>query len=286
MRKVDIKSILDNLENIDSSKFEYLNNTTKSKLICKYHGDFYRNIKQIRNGILCPKCNTKITSTEHFINKSKIIHNKLYNYKNTKYINSRTKLEIECHIHGNFKLFPVQHLRGQGCQLCKQEEFKNEFIEKAKKIHNYNYSKVIYKNNKQNVEVVCQNHGSFWVRPDNHINLLNGCPKCSLSNGELLISNFLNENNIEYEIQKTFDDCILKNKLRFDFYLPTYNICIEYNGIQHYESIKYFGGLKTLDYNNIRDSIKENYCINNNIKLIIIKYNENIIEKLRFFINN
>lgn len=45
-------------------------------------------------------------------------------------------------------------------------------------------------------------------------------------------------NNIEYIKQKTFENCIDKRKLKFDFYLIKLNICIEFDGIQHYESIK------------------------------------------------
>lgn len=280
MRKVEYMSILSNLKNIDTSQFIYTNNTTKSKLICEYHGDFYRNIKQIRKNILCPKCINKITTTEQFINKSILIHGNKYNYKNTKYTSIRKKLKVKCNLHGEFELYPSQHVKGQGCQICKYDLLKNEFIKKAKKIHNYDYSKVVYKNNKTNIIVVCKTHGDFLVRPDNHINLLNGCPKCSISNGELIISNFLDQNGIEYQIQKKFNNCILKDKLRFDFYLPKYNICIEFNGIQHYESVDYFGGKKTLEYNIKRDIIKKEYCNSNNIQLFIIKYNENILDKL------
>lgn len=286
MNKVNYESILSNLKNIDTSQFIYINNTTKSILICKEHGEFYRNIKQMRKNILCPYCIDKITTTDQFVNKSIDIHGNKYNYENTNYINSRTKLNVNCNKHGVFSLYPSQHLRNQGCKICKLEDLKNDFIKKAKLIHNYDYSKVVYKNNKKNVVVVCQSHGNFSVRPDNHLNLLNGCPKCSLSNGELTISNFLNEKNIEFEIQKKFNGCKLKNNLRFDFYLPKYKTCIEYNGIQHYESVEYFGGIKTLEYNKKRDLIKKEYCIKNNIKLFIIKYNENTLENMTLLIEN
>jgi hypothetical protein len=71
-----------------------------------------------------------------------------------------------------------------------------------------------------------------------------------------------------------------KYKLAFDFYLPEQNICIEYNGIQHYEPIKYFGGIEEFDKRIERDKIKIEYCKKNNIRLIVIKYNEDIIKYL------
>lgn len=64
------------------------------------------------------------------------------------------------------------------------------------------------------------------------------------------------------------------------FYLPYFNTCIEYNGIQHYEPNDFFGGEESFKKQLIRDKIKKKYCENNNIKLIIIRYDENINEKL------
>jgi hypothetical protein len=83
-------------------------------------------------------------------------------------------------------------------------------------------------------------------------------------------------NNISFERQKKFDLCRYKNKLPFDFYLTELGICIEYNGIQHYEAIEHFGGENKLKQRKINDKIKKEYCVDNNIPLIIIKYNENV----------
>ena len=40
------------------------------------------------------------------------------------------------------------------------------------------------------VEVICPIHGSFYVTPNNHLKDC-GCPKCSRSSGEIIISEFL-----------------------------------------------------------------------------------------------
>ena len=66
----------------------------------------------------------------------------------------------------------------------------------------------------------------------------------------------------------------------FDFYLPELNICIEYDGLQHFKSIPYWGGDDGLLERQTRDKFKTGYCFNNNIKLIRIKYDENVIKKL------
>lgn len=93
------------------------------------------------------------------------------------------------------------------------------------------------------------------------------------SKGERKISQILEHNNLSFEREYKFDDCInplTKAILRFDFYLPNYNLCIEYDGIQHFEETSWrHEGLKDVQY---RDSIKNNYCKEHNIKLIRIPY--------------
>jgi hypothetical protein len=83
---------------------------------------------------------------------------------------------------------------------------------------------------------------------------------------------FLEENNIQYEPQKRFENCKFKKALPFDFYLPNYNLCIEYNGEQHYISVNYFGGDEALEKTKIKDNIKRNFCYDNNIGFIEINY--------------
>lgn len=102
------------------------------------------------------------------------------------------------------------------------------------------------------------------------------------SNGELIVKEILQKNNVNFIQQKQFDNCInpkTGRKLKFDFYLPNYNCCIEYDGIQHFQSVEYFGGKEGLQNNLYRDSIKNKFCRNNNIKLIRIPYTEENIEK-------
>ena len=107
-----------------------------------------------------------------------------------------------------------------------------------------------------------------------------GCPICCESNGEMEISRFLEEYNIKYTREYCFNDCKYIRSLYFDFYLLDNNICIEFDGQQHFKPMKIFGGDKAFKENNIRDEIKNKYCVNNNIKLIRIKYNENSRNKL------
>lgn len=260
----------------DYSLVEYKNNDTLLKIICPIHGIIEQySESHIRTG--CHKCfNKGKTTLEDFIKRSNIIHNNKYTYNNVIYIRAKSKVMITCPIHGDFPQKPNDHLCGCGCIKCSgRYNKKDEFIQNANKIHNnkYEYSLVEYKNNKTEVKIICKEHGIFKQRPDNHIHGY-GCPLCFESLGENKIRIFLEKNNIRFTYQKIFDDCIYRSYLPFDFYLYDYNLCIEYDGEQHYNPIKFFGGDKQLKSQQKRDNIKTKYCIENNISLIRIKYSD------------
>jgi hypothetical protein len=168
-----------------------------------------------------------------------------------------------------------------------------QFIDMAIKIHGnkYNYDKVNYNGNKNKICIICPVHGEFWQRPDSHLWQKQGCLKCSNSKGEIKISKILNKLNINFTREKTFKD--LKGAgngyLRFDFYLPDYNILIEFDGRQHFNIKyynKYYGKHEQNDYDNLKihDYIKTKYCKKNNIKLIRIPYyKSNKVEEILDF---
>ena len=158
------------------------------------------------------------------------------------------------------------------------DKFKNN----AKLIHHdkYDYSLVEYINNKTKIKIICKEHGVFEQSPSHHLNGVN-CPICNLSKGEIEIINYLKVNNTTYISQKRFKDCKYKKTLPFDFYLPNKNICIEYDGEQHYQIKEHWGGEKEFKTIQIKDNIKTKYCKDNNIKLIRISYYEiNEIQKI------
>jgi len=221
----------------------------------------------------------KVT-TSSFIKNAISVHGNRYNYSNVNYIKSSHKVIINCHIHGNFMQSPNKHLEGKGCPQCGFDSRCKlvssntiQFINKAIKKHGdkYNYSNVNYVGKEIKVEIGCAIHGMFMQTPHNHL-AGNGCPKCRNSKGEALVRLFLEKHGILYIPQKRFDDCRHILPLPFDFYLPDYNLCIEYQGIQHFKARNKFGGETELTKTQIRDSIKAKYCNDNNITLIIIPY--------------
>jgi len=160
------------------------------------------------------------------------------------------------------------------------------FIEKCKKIHRdkYDYNLVNYNRVMDHVDIICRKHGKFSQLADSHVKGM-GCPKCNTSKGEEFIMNYLNDRNIPYNYQKTFDGCVYKNKLPFDFYIPSMNLIIEYDGEQHFMVIENWGGEEEFKLRQKKDKIKTKYCKYNKIRLERIKYDEDLEERLNFIFN-
>lgn len=275
----------------------YNNTHSKIKITCPDHGDSYKMVKNLLKGHGCLKCGNISSSSKQRLSIVDLIeilnkkHEYKYDYSKFIYINNRTPGIIVCTEHGDFLQSYRTHSLGHGCPSCSGNKrlTNDEFIEKSNIIHRnrYRYSNTNYKNMHSKVNIECEKHGIFEQLPLHHIRGV-GCPKCNQSKGEFMIENFLKENGIDYIPQKKFDDCFYIGKLAFDFYLPDYKTCIEFNGIQHYYPIDIFGGDEALRINKIRDKIKSDFCLKNGLKLIIIKQDKKHInmEDVKSQINN
>jgi hypothetical protein len=126
----------------------------------------------------------KITH-QQFIEKANNIHNNKYEYPDI-YINSDTKINIVCPLHGRFMQVPYSHLNGNGCPKCANDlcaqlfsKKHDDFVIKANLIHNNKYEYLeIYKNAHTKIEIECPIHKIFIQSPDKHLQG-NGCPKCA-----------------------------------------------------------------------------------------------------------
>ena len=262
----------------DYSLINYINIDTKVKIICPEHGIFEQSFSaHLRQKQGCPKCfgNYNYT-TEEWVKKANIVHNNKYDYSLTKYIQSSIKVKIICPEHGIFEQKPFTHLRGSKCPKCSgvYNYTTEEWIKRASIIHNnkYDYSLAKYINSFTKVKIICPEHGIFEQLPENHIKEY-GCPMCNNSIGEQKILKILKENNIDFEEQKKYKDLFFKKQLKFDFYLPKYNLLIEYNGRQHYNFISFFDKTrKDFLESRHRDWLKRKYAKHNNINLLTIPY--------------
>ncbi len=275
----------------DYSLTIYKGSHIKVKIICLEHGEFEQLHSNHLNGNGCIKCCSKKLTIKEFIKKAKMVHGDKYDYSQAEYIITQTKIKIICPKHGFFIQKTNNHLNGQNCPKCKTKKRFNtisEFIKKAKMVHGdkYDYSQVDYKGHKYKVKITCPKHGEFNQVANYHLAGC-GCPKCKSSHGERVIEKILLNKNIFYETQKKFVNCIniqTGKNLKFDFYLPDYNVCIEYDGGQHFNSIDIWGGKKSLKNVQKRDKIKNEFCQKNSIHLFRINYKQNIIKELTLFL--
>lgn len=107
------------------------NNKEEVIITCPYHGDFrVTPNNHLSNKIGCPKCSNefkaaKMATPFHiFVEKANKVHNNKYEYKQSTYKNLKTPIIATCPIHGDFKVYPNNHLRGQGCHKCNQSKLE------------------------------------------------------------------------------------------------------------------------------------------------------------------
>jgi hypothetical protein len=178
----------------DYSKVNYTGIDNKIDIICKKHGEFITSpYVHLKGNGGCKECQKEKLSSifkftkEEFIKQSKEIHGDEYNYSKVEYINYATKVIIICKVHGEFLQTPREHLGGCKCGFCKGNRIsllmrstKEEFIIKAQNIHlnKYDYSLVDYINSQTSVKIICNIHGIFEQKPNNHLNGTK-CPKCN-----------------------------------------------------------------------------------------------------------
>ena len=280
---------LDNVDDIDFSKVNYVTYGTKVTFICNKkdengvkHGEFQMNPGHFFGGERCPKCRYiksaagRRRSIEEVIQEARKIHGDKYDYsKITSYKNDREKYIIICPLHGEFEQTFNRHIKGkQGCPICgrelcdkKRTMTREQFIDKANKVHGgkYDYSKTEYVKSDIKVCIICPEHGEFWQTPANHL-FNQGCPVCKESKLEKEVRIMLANNNIQF-IREFSPEWL--GKQRLDFYIPKYNIAIECQGKQHFLKEAGWGrnseGLEVLQE---RDNRKLELCDQNGIKLL------------------
>lgn len=128
----------------------------------------------------------KLTRDE-VINGFRKVHGDKYDYSMVKYVNTRTKVDIYCPKHGMFSQTPNSHRNGSGCKSCGRKKAANsitipfdEILKRFRDAHGgyYDYSKIIYKNSRHPIEIVCPKHGSFFQSAQMHF-AGQKCPQCA-----------------------------------------------------------------------------------------------------------
>ena len=295
---IEISNNIHGVGTYDYSNSIYIDSQSLIEIICPKHGSFWQLAGSHMQGHGCPKCgfdyvgNCNKLTTEEFIEKSNYVQGEgRYDYSNSVYVDSDTPIEIICSKHGSFWQLPYVHMNGSGCPKCKFEKLAltlEEFIEKANEKQGegrYDYSESKYIDSKTPLKIICPKHGAFWQTPNAHLRRA-GCPICNESQGSKRIRIFLSKNNIVFEQEKRFNDCRNIYPLPFDFYLPQYNLCIEFDGSCHFKKTNWNGEYteeqlkENLESYQHRDQIKNDYCKSHNITLLRFNNLKTVEEEL------
>lgn len=265
----------------DYSEVVYTNARTKVAVKCGHCGErFLITPDNHLHGHGCPFCHSgSQKDTRQFVKKARMVHGGRYDYSKTEYKSAKKKALIICPIHGEFQQTALDHLHGSGCPACSLKKChdslrlnEHEFIRKAEKAHEgkYDYSQTDYIDADTKVKIVCPIHGTFWQRPYAHI-AGQGCPLCAgKSKGEEKIAGILKTEGIGFLQKHTFQDLKDEARLQYDFYIPSRSLLIEYNGIQHYKAVAFFGGEKQLHLQRHHDWLKRKYAKDHGIRLLTV----------------
>lgn len=215
-----------------------------------------------------------------------------------KYINAKTPVLHRCLIHDViWNTSPDGVLQGAGCENCRRDKLH----EHHQKTHAQYVQDLSIKN--PNIKVIdeyidchtpilhhCEVHDVDWRIAPNNALQGGGCSMCKSNKIAKALKKTHNEYVQELADAKPYISVVdlyvdANTQIQLDFYISELNICIEYQGQQHYQPVN-FGGISDEDaYNNFltiqcHDEIKKNYCDSNGIKLIYVPYWENVDEFL------
>jgi very-short-patch-repair endonuclease len=175
----------------------------------------------------------------------------------------------------------IKHLTGRCPEKIMYKKTTEEFILEAKEVwgDKYDYSLTKYEGALNNIKVI-YNGIVYEQRAKSHLeglapefrkneeSILNDTLNKYDLEGEKEIMDFLEKFNIDYK-HKLFID-----NMSFDFYIESIRTCIEFDGLYHFEPVDTLGGTKTYQRMKLNDKIKNDYCEENYINLIRIKYDQ------------
>ena len=283
---------------------EYVNYNTKMKFRCKCGEVFETSFAKFkdRNKKQCNNCGRRLENENTRFTIDGVKHYVLQNSNcillSVEYLDNKSKLDFQCECGNKFKV-PFEKFKDRNRRQCKtcgielravqRRKTQSQFEIQIEEMYKGEYSVLEeYKNDFTKILVRHNECGyEYRVRPSNILRNRK-CPICTSSNGEYQINRWLIENNFTYEREYTFDDLVsdLDNPLRFDFAIfknNTIKMLIEFDGEQHQRHIKGWQTIQDFKKLKLHDSFKDNYCKDNNIKLVRIPYTDidNINEILK-----
>lgn len=283
----------DVIKDINENGFEILKYVNRSEIYAKDENGYlykinYHNFVKGKTPHMLMKNPFAIENLKRFLS----INYPDYECLDNEYHTCKTKMHFVCHKHedkgiqvktsdniinGDHVCKYCGHERGARTRLVdeslfikKCDELSLEYV--GRTIINYN-SHVLF---------ICPKHRDKGIQHSSWTNFkrcTNGCIHCSSSSGENKIRKELTDLGYKFDEQCPMEGCVSKRSLKFDFYIPKLNIAIEYDGQQHFEPIDFSGkgyenALEIYNDTVMRDRIKDEFCANNNIRLLRIPYTE------------
>jgi DNA-directed RNA polymerase subunit RPC12/RpoP len=262
----------------------YINAHTKYLWQCKEGHEWMSKYTNIKSGEWCRVCanNIKRISIKIILERIKDRELELIS---TNYIKSSTSLKWKCKI-CNYEWLAAWNsiYSGSGCPNCAGKiKLTIEEIKERIKNKSFELTSTNYINANTPLEWKCKICNNEWASTYGNIYNGTGCPNCSSFKHEKQCRELL-ENKLGHAFNKTrfyYGDQLLE----FDGYNYEHKVAFEYHGIQHYEYPNYFHKTpKAFNEQQRRDDLKEQYCAERDIKLLIIPYTEN--DNLENYINN
>lgn len=266
MKRLYNKDFIRRARAVHGNKYSYINSRYigMDRLVaitCPTHGDFKQYARNHLKGHECSKCSRVKTGVKRrltnkvFLRRALKVHGDRYDYSLAKYTKAKNNVIIICKKHGRFEQTPDKHLSGAGCNECAGivRSSNKGFITKANIVHNgaYQYNACDYINARTKVIITCPKHGHFIMTPNNHLRG-KGCRKCNRSTGEVAVAKILDELGLVYHSEHVLQ----YTTYRYDFYIPSLGILIEYDGVQHYKPVNIFGGNDMLNKQRLVDASK------------------------------
>ncbi len=273
---------------------------TQVECVCDYCGTTFKTQKSKRDKaiannkqLFCSKECAKNIQKPKWDDIVSLFDARGYILLSTEYVNAKTKLKYLCpeHLDKGIQEITYGNLKaGFGCRFCGFERTvaaRRLSFEYVKEVFARNDMILLdqeYINANQPLKYICKHHPEVGVQYKCLANAYTQhCPYCHQNKGENAIKSYLIEHDIKFIPRKTYDNLrgINGGKLSYDFFLPEYNLLIEFQGEQHESPVEFFGGEEQFKIQQEHDLRKREYAKQHKINLLEIWYYDfNNIEKI------
>ena len=296
-KRKTINEFKNEIKQIFGDKVEVLGNyvNSQTKILVRFTECGHEEMKtptKLLTGQECGKCKGKrisrIKTKTQDVVKQQLLDRNLELL--SEYIGSHEKILVRNLKCGHTYMAQPNNIinRNSGCPVCYGHKDLEGFKKKIQELYPNEYSVLgNYKNNRTKILVRHNKCGCKWEVTPKDLLRDRRCPQCIRSKGEDYIAKFLEENKFNYKTEYRIKECKNKQALPFDFMVEINGEkrLIEFDGSQHFSESSW---KRQNSQVKINDEIKNNYCKQNNIKLLRIPYwwlrNDRIDRELKKFL--